>query len=599
MYSKLYVAVLLALAHGVSCAASLSEVTERALAQSPDVRARLHEFLSSTQDQEAARGAYLPSLDFDSYYGRERIDANIGSVSSFNHPGASLQLRQILFNGFATRNEVRRLGHARAARYYELLATTDDTALEAARAYLDVQRYRQLSQLAQENWAVHKEIYDQIEQRVKAGVGRRVDLEQAAGRLALAQSNWLTETSNLHDVSARYERVVGETPPALVDTPNITGKLPPEKDVLPVSIRNNPGFRAAVSQVQSARAQTEVRRAANSPTFELRGSQTLERNHSGIPGHYSDSIAQVVMNYNLFRGGSDQARIKQSEELYSTALAQRDKTCRDLRQTASIAWNDQRKLRDQVLYQEQHALSTEKARDAYRQQFDIGQRSLLDVPATENELFEARRSVVRSQYDLKISEFRVLATAHKVLPALGLASSDDIPPEAQGDEAADDGTLTCDTTMPRYDTLNTTAAMAGRQPARPLPVPTAPVAPPLNAPVPVQCEFAANDWAAAWSARDLNKYLGYYSNNFQPLTRSDQEAWKRLRAERLNKTSISVSLSELKTNQLSPDSCEVAFKQQYRSNNYNDDVGKKLVLKREGTAWKIIQEIAPPKSSTN
>jgi len=601
MYSKLYVAVLLTLAHGLSHAASLSEITERALAQSPDVRARLHEFLSSAQDQEAARGGYLPTLDLETYYGRERLDVNVGPVNEFNHPGASLQLRQILFNGFATRNEVRRLGHAKAARYYDLLAITDDTALETARAYLDVQRYRQLSQLAQENWAVHKETYDQIEQRVKAGVGRRVDLEQAAGRLALAQANWLTETSNLHDVGARFERIVGEQPPVLIDTPNVTAKLPQEKDVLPVSVRNNPSFRSAVSQVQAARSQTEVRRASNSPTFELRGSQTLERNHAGTPGHYSDSIAQIVMSYNLFRGGTDQARIKQSEEQYGTALAQRDKSCRDLRQTAAIAWNDQRKLRDQLQYLEQHALSTEKARDAYRQQFDIGQRSLLDVLDTENELFESRRALVRAQYDLKLAEFRVLATTHQMLPTLGLASTDDAPPSAEGDENANDAAVGCDTNMPAYALMDTSAAMAGRQLTRPLPPlpPVRPVAPPPSAPVPVQCEFAANDWAAAWSARDLTKYLGYYSNNFQPLTRADQDAWKRLRSERLNKQSIAVSLSDLKTQQLSSESCEVAFKQRYRSNDYNDDVSKKLVLKREGTSWKIIREVAPEKASTN
>lgn len=601
MYSKLYVAALLALTNGLAGAASLSEITERALAQSPEVRAKLHEFLSATQDQRAARGGYLPTLDLESYYGRERLDNNVGPVSSFNHPGASLQLRQILFNGFATRNEVRRLGHAKTARYYDLLNTTDDTALETARAYLDVQRYRQLSQLAQENWGVHKETYDQIEQRVKAGVGRRVDLEQAAGRLALAQSNWLTETSNLHDVGARFERIVGEQPPALIETPRVTSKLPQEKDVLPLSVRNNPGFRSAVSQVQAARSLTEIRRASNSPTFEARASQSLERNHGGTPGHYSDSIAQVVMTYNLFRGGTDQARIKASEEQYDVALAQRDKTCRDLRQTASIAWNDQRKLRDQIQYLEQHTLSTEKARDAYRQQFDIGQRSLLDVLDTENELFEARRALARAQYDLKLSEFRVLTTTHQLLPTLGLAASDDSPPDTEGDEKANDSAVACDTNMPRYELLDTAAASAARQQIRPLPTMPAvtPVAPPLSAPVRVQCEFAANDWAAAWSARDLNKYLGYYSNNFQPLTRADKDAWKSFRAARLNKPEISVSLSNVKTQQLSADSCEVAFNQRYRSSDYKDDVAKKLVLKREGSNWKIIQEIAPPKSSTN
>ncbi len=156
MHSKLYVAVVLALAHGFAGAASLSEITERALARSPDVQARLHDFLSATQDQEAARDGYLPTLDLETYYGREHLDLNVAPATTLNNPGTNLQLRQILFNGFATRNEVRRLGHTKAARYYDLLATTDDTALEAVRAYLDVHRYRQLSQLAQDNWAVYK-----------------------------------------------------------------------------------------------------------------------------------------------------------------------------------------------------------------------------------------------------------------------------------------------------------------------------------------------------------------------------------------------------------------------------------------------------------
>jgi len=67
-----------------------------------------------------------------------------------------------------------------------------------------VLRYRELSTLAQENFAQHEQVFNQIQQRVQAGVGRRVDLEQAGGRLALAQSNLLTDASNLHDVSARY-----------------------------------------------------------------------------------------------------------------------------------------------------------------------------------------------------------------------------------------------------------------------------------------------------------------------------------------------------------------------------------------------------------
>lgn len=598
MLKSIHVAVMLALLPLSANSTSLGEVTERALARSPDVRARLHTFLSSGFDEDAARGALLPRLDLEASYGRERLRQEPAQALYFNHSAVSLQLRQLLFDGFGSTSEIRRLGYAKTMRYYELLAGTDDIALETARAYVDVQRYRQLTALAQDNWAVHKEIYDQIEQRVKAGVGRRVDLEQAAGRLALAQTNWLTSTSNQYDVSARFERVVGEAPPAIVETPNLSSKLPVERDVILAAIQANPQFQAAVANLRSARAQTDVRRAANYPTLEFRASKDVERNRSGVPGQYSDATAQLVLNYNLFRGGSDQARIRSALAQYDAAVETRDKTCRDIRQTAAIAWNDVRKLRAQLEHLEQHVLSTEKARDAYRQQFDIGQRSLLDVLDTENELFDARSSLVRAEFDLRLAEFRVLAATHRLLSALGLAPNrSETIDEPSGGRQENDNAASCNTTMIAAEPLDLAAAMAARPP-RPLPPPV-PTPAPAPATVPAQCEFAANDWAAAWSARDLNKYLGYYSADFEPLTRADKEDWKRFRAERLDKPQISVTLDRMQVRQLTSDSCEVMFEQQYRSSDYSDDVAKKLVLKREGKDWKIIREIAPRKSGTN
>lgn len=599
MLKSIHVAVILALLPIAVQGASLGEVTERALARSPDVRARLHTFLSSGFDEDAARGALMPRVDLEASYGRERLRQEPAQALYFNHSAVSLQLRQLLFDGFGSTSEIRRLGYAKTMRYYELLASTDDIALETARAYVDVQRYRQLTALAQDNWAVHKEIYDQIEQRVKAGVGRRVDLEQAAGRLALAQTNWLTSTSNQYDVSARYERVVGEAPPAAVETPNLSSKLPVERDVVLAAIQANPQFQAAVANLRSARAQTDVRRAANYPTIEFRAYKDVEQRRSGVPGQYSDSAAQLVLNYNLFRGGSDQARIRSALAQYDAAVETRDKTCRDIRQTTAIAWNDVRKLRAQFEHLEQHALSTEKARDAYRQQFDIGQRSLLDVLDTENELFDARSSLVRAEFDLRLAEFRVLAATHRLLAALGLAPNrGESIDEPSGGREENDNAANCNTTMAMAEPLDLNAALANRppRPLPPLPAPTPPAAP---ATVPAQCEFAAHDWAAAWSARDLGKYLGYYSADFEPITRADKEDWKRFRAERLNKPQISVTLDRMQVRQLSPESCEVVFEQQYRSSDYDDDVAKKLVLKREGKDWKIIREIAPKKSSTN
>jgi len=129
----------------------------------------------------------------------------------------------------------------------------------------------------------------------------------------------------------------------------------------------------------------------------------------------------VVMSWNLFNGFSDRARERQFAEQLNVAKDLRDKTCRDIRQTLLIAYNDARKLKEQLGYLDQNKVSVEKARNAYRQQFDIGQRTLLDLLDTENELFQAKRAVANAEQDLNIAYARTQAGLGTLLAALELS----------------------------------------------------------------------------------------------------------------------------------------------------------------------------------
>ena len=455
-------------------AATLKDSVERAILTNPEVKFKHQNLLAATSDQDAAKGGWRPRVDFESSVGRQNSRTpGTPSASDYDHSGSTLQLRQTLFDGFATSSEVRRLGHARLTSYYELLSSSDQIALETARAYLDVLRYRELVILARENYATHADVHGRIESRVKAGVGRRVDLEQAAGRKALAESNWLTEASNLHDVSARYQRLVGEMPAqTLTPPPELTRFLPAREGYVQNTVRSNPDFNAAVSTIRAYRADANVRRAPNYPTLEFRARQSVEQNRSGAPGSYSDSALELVLNYNLYRGGSDSARIQQYAAKLVSAYDLRDKVCRDVRQTALIALNDVTRLASQIIFLGQHELSTSKAREAYRQQFDIGQRSLLDLLDTENELYQARRALVNAEQDHQLAKFRVLAVNGSLLGALQLRPiQQEAPPTPAGIEASDDALL-CSTDVPAMVALDKSDI-----------VPVAPAPTPVVAPV--------------------------------------------------------------------------------------------------------------------
>src|SRR5690606_6018662 len=153
------------------------------------------------------------------------------------------------------------------------------------------------------------------------------------------------------------------------------------------------------------------------------------RNLNGVVGSDRANSIGLVLNWNLYSGGSDMARERQFAAQLNAAQDMVEKGCRDLRQTLLIAYNDTQKLATQIEYLDQHQLSTEKARDAYRRQFDIGQRSLLDLLDTENELFQARRSYINALHDLEVAHARVAASLGGLVESLGLVSqgSDALP----------------------------------------------------------------------------------------------------------------------------------------------------------------------------
>jgi adhesin transport system outer membrane protein len=190
---------------------------------------------------------------------------------------------------------------------------------------------------------------------------------------------------------------------------------------LKAATERNPALLAAIENVRSADRSARTRNAAYQPRLDFRVRSENGNNLFGSAGTTHNNVAEVVMSWNLFNGMSDMARVRQYAEQFNVARDQRDKTCRDLRQTLLIAYNDTRKLSEQLTYLDQHQLSIEKARDAYRKQFDIGQRTLLDVLDTENELFQSRRAYVNADYDLRTAYARAHAGIGTLFQALGLS----------------------------------------------------------------------------------------------------------------------------------------------------------------------------------
>ena len=591
-----------------------------AIATNPEVTARVNALRAAANGIDVARGALLPRVDLEARlaHDRDRITSRVPESGRLTHNGVALNVNQTLWDGLITSNDVKRAGHEKLARQFELQDVTEQTALEAVRAYYDVLRYRRLVTLARDNLEQHQHAFNQIQTRFRAGVGRGVDLEQAGARLALAESNLNTELANLHDVSARFQRIVGTTPAAQLPVPaELTAGLPTTAGAaITAALERNPAVSATVENLRAARAVASAREGLFQPKVDARVRAGSGKNFDGVEEQKRDARAEIVLNWNLFNGGADRARVRQQADLVNQAADLRDKACRDARQIAAIAYNDTRKLTEQLTLLDRNVLAIEKARDAYRQQFDIGQRSLLDLLNAENELYTARRAYSNAEHDLGTANARTQAAMQKLVATLGLKPAADTGVDMSDAEAwnvGEDAPARCPAdavTVAEVARATTTAAApAAVAPAAPpaaavaAPAPaTAPAAAPTPAPDaadPMDPSAVAvlqrvRDWAAAWSAKNVNGYLAFYDGAYAPAGMS-RPTWLSQRKRLIGKPGrIDVKIDNLVARPLGTDRVQAVFDQSYTSANYRDRVRKSQVWKRSGGQWVIDGETVLP-----
>lgn len=419
-----------------------SQTLEQAVAHTidtnPDLRVAFNRFKAREEQVNQAIAGYMPTIDITGGYGyeqtdsvstRRRVDLSDGT-NELNRGEFGVSLKQMLFDGFYTSSEVNRYSFEASADQWALLAAAEDMALEVSKVYLNYLRTLEVLKLAEKNLDSHKEIYDQIKQRTDSGLGSTADLSQISGRLARANANVMSARNNLLDAKAQYVKVVESEPVDLIQPV-------PDADMLPKDLssslndaqQNHPILKSAANDIRAAENERSSVQSNYYPQVSLELSGNWNNDIGGedgvsnlasqnVGGHNNDLLAMVRVKYNLFAGGRDLAREKETAYKLGEAKEIRQRAQREVVEGVNLAWNAYEMLAPQKEYIREHVVAAKDTQSAYAQQFNLGQRSLLDLLDTENELFEARKDYLQTEYDEIIAKYRVLNATGRLLDSL-------------------------------------------------------------------------------------------------------------------------------------------------------------------------------------
>lgn len=415
-------------------ALTLNEAVQKTIDENPEVQSEKADRTAVEHEIDQAKAGYFPSVDVNAGIGWEQStnpttrSRGEGTVS-FGREEASIQLRQMVFDGFATTNEVKRQKARTNSRAFSVFGRSEITALSAVEAYLNVLRRQELLKLAKENLLIHQRTNDQITLRSERGIGKKAEVDQSEGRLALAKKNVFSEIGNLKDAETAFQRVIGELPKNLQPVSSINKILPESlEDAIEQAIDNHPILKSANADIDSAFAQHATAKAPYFPRLDIEAGASHNVDLDGIKGKNEDAYAMLRLRYNIFNGGKDVARRKETTALIYKAKEIRDNTYRQVVESMRLSWVARETLKNQMQFFKTHKYASIKSNAAYQKQFNIGQRTLLDLLDSANEMFVAKSAFTNAKYDELHAQYRILASKGALNNHLNIVLPEEINP---------------------------------------------------------------------------------------------------------------------------------------------------------------------------
>jgi adhesin transport system outer membrane protein len=444
-----------------SAALGASLFATTALVTSHDVQAQgaLHESLSVTLEQAVASGVltnpefgvvaanrratdeelrqgralYYPSLDLSGDTGFEHTDNATTRAANptdgdedLHRSQANLTLTQMLFDGFEAKYEVARQQARVESAAHRVRETVELVGVDIVEAYLNVLRQRYLLSIADENVADHENILNQITDGVTGGRSTQADLQQARARLASAKATRADTLEAMQNAEADYLREVGDEAGKLVMPTVPYGSLMETVDEeVRVALASSPSLEIYSSDIEAAYAEARQARESYYPEFDLQLSGSQSNDVGGLDDHEKSARALVTMNWNLYRGGADVARVREFTHRHSQAKESRAQAARQLENDIRQTWSSMIAAGTRAAEFRQQANANEEVVNAYKDQFNLNRRTLLDVLDSQNELFVSKSNAVNAEFLQMFSVYRLLGLRGGLFATLGL----DVPSE--------------------------------------------------------------------------------------------------------------------------------------------------------------------------
>jgi len=321
-----------------------------------------------------------------------------------------------------------------------LRAQETQILLEAAKAYIDVIRDEEKARIRRSNLQVLMRQKEAADTLFEVGAGTRTDMAQAEARLAGAKVGLAQADAQLQISRARFKQFVGHMPENLQAVPRFV--LPDtEKASVDLAYLNNPMVLAALHSEDAGAAGIKAAKSAHKPTVALTGSVGAIRGQAGFPSRAESAMIGAQVSIPLTSGGLNKSRVRQAENA-KTRLGFETRDAKiELEASIMQAWAGLRAAREGLKASQVQVQAAELAFEGVQLEKEVGKRTALDVLNAEQEVLNARLSVIESRSEVEKAIHSILALTGAFDAASLSLPTEIYDPQINFDDVSDDDYL--------------------------------------------------------------------------------------------------------------------------------------------------------------
>ncbi|TIP93428.1 MAG: channel protein TolC [Mesorhizobium sp.] len=414
------------LACGSASALTLKEAMAVAVESNPEIGQAVENREAIEFELRQAKGLYLPSIDLEASAGTRRLDNSSRRALSIEEDGlypaeAGLVISQTLYDSGARRAELNHQASRVDGASFRVLERSEFIGLSVVQDYLEYMLQASIVSEAKKNLGFHQGILGDIRQGIAGGALNEADRQQAEERLFAAKARMQEATEELEAAKIRFFKTVGKPLTNASRPGSVGGALPRSLDeALGLARENNPRVHMANSDIDAAASLVDAARAKFGPAIVAEGRARAGYDIDGDDGDASDLQARLVLRWNLYRGGIDKANEQEQIRRTSEQRLGLHQVLREIEEAVRISWDRRFRQAEIAKTLRQQASASQRLVGSYREQFKVGQRSLLDVLDAQNTRFNTATLADTASYASLFAEYRLLAATGQLLKTMNL-----------------------------------------------------------------------------------------------------------------------------------------------------------------------------------